>query len=375
MLAAMVLAAWTARAGGGYTVVSETGPANNRINIVFLGDGYTADQIDTAYAQHVEDVMAHFFDAGEDPFPRYRNFFNIYRVDVVSNESGADIPAEGITRDTALDATYSFGGGPDRLLYVNDGKASAAMQSALAGSGIMPRMKLITVNETRYGGGGAQFAVFAGGNALAGELALHEMGHSFAGLADEYVDANHTSSEYHGWEPYQPNVTADSTGAKWSQWLGYEDSLGTVGAYEGAMNYGLGVYRATPTSKMRALNQKFNAVAREQFILDIYNLDLSADLVVLSACNTALGTNIRGEGLVGLVRGFMYAGAARVAASLWSVDDESTAGLMKEFYRGMYERGRSPAAALREAQMTLWRSTRWNRPYYWAGFILQGDYR
>lgn len=108
---------------------------------------------------------------------------------------------------------------------------------------------------------------------------------------------------------------------------------------------------------------------------DIYNLKLQADLVVLSACQTALGQEIRGEGLVGLTRGFMYAGAARVVASLWSVDDRATSVLMQRFYRHMISGGMSPAAALRQAQSEMSREARWQDPYYWAAFSLQGEWR
>ncbi|HEX6864618.1 MAG TPA: CHAT domain-containing protein, partial [Thermoanaerobaculia bacterium] len=108
---------------------------------------------------------------------------------------------------------------------------------------------------------------------------------------------------------------------------------------------------------------------------DIYNLELRADLVVLSACQTALGQEIRGEGLVGLTRGFMYAGAARVLASLWSVDDRATSVLMERFYRHMVSSGMSPAAALRQAQVEMSRNPDWQSPYYWAGFSLQGEWR
>jgi CHAT domain-containing protein/Tfp pilus assembly protein PilF len=108
---------------------------------------------------------------------------------------------------------------------------------------------------------------------------------------------------------------------------------------------------------------------------DIYNLQLNADLVVLSACQTALGKEVRGEGLVGLTRGFMYAGAARVLASLWSVEDRATAKLMASFYRGMLQENLSPAAALRRAQLELSRDPNWESPYYWAGFSLQGEWR
>ena len=110
-------------------------------------------------------------------------------------------------------------------------------------------------------------------------------------------------------------------------------------------------------------------------LADIYNLKLSADLVVLSACETALGKQISGEGLVGLTRGFMYAGAPRVIASLWKVDDVATSELMERFYRGMLKEGKRPAAALRQAQLEMWRQKRWEAPYYWGAFTLQGEWK
>ena len=108
---------------------------------------------------------------------------------------------------------------------------------------------------------------------------------------------------------------------------------------------------------------------------EIYNLKLNADLVVLSGCRTALGSEIKGEGLVGLTRGFMYAGTARVVASLWDVRDEATSELMSRFYERMFKDRMKPAAALRAAQVSLWRERRWSAPYFWAGFILQGEWR
>jgi CHAT domain-containing protein len=106
---------------------------------------------------------------------------------------------------------------------------------------------------------------------------------------------------------------------------------------------------------------------------DIYNLRLPVDLVVLSACSTAIGKEVHGEGLIGLVRGFMYAGSRRVLATLWKVDDEATSALMKHFYAGMFVRRLSPAAALRHAQLELMKVERWRDPFYWAAFVLQGD--
>jgi CHAT domain-containing protein len=108
---------------------------------------------------------------------------------------------------------------------------------------------------------------------------------------------------------------------------------------------------------------------------EIYNLRLSADLVVLSACQTGLGKEVRGEGLIGLVRGFMYAGSPRVMASLWQVDDAATATLMKRFYRGILQEKLSPAAALRAAQIEMLGKKHWQSPYYWGAFALQGEWK
>lgn len=108
---------------------------------------------------------------------------------------------------------------------------------------------------------------------------------------------------------------------------------------------------------------------------DVFNLSLTADLVVLSGCRTALGKEIRGEGIAGLTRAFMYAGAPRVVASLWNVNDAATAELMKRFYQGMLGPGKmSPPAALRSAQLSLLKERRWSAPYYWAAFVIQGEW-
>lgn len=105
---------------------------------------------------------------------------------------------------------------------------------------------------------------------------------------------------------------------------------------------------------------------------DIYNLNLPAEMVVLSACETALGREVRGEGLIGLTRAFMYAGAARVLASLWNVDDVATAELMSRFYKAVEQDGMSYPAALRQAQIQMWKQKRWHDPYYWGQFQMQG---
>jgi CHAT domain-containing protein len=107
---------------------------------------------------------------------------------------------------------------------------------------------------------------------------------------------------------------------------------------------------------------------------DVFNLKLPAELIVLSACETGLGKDVKGEGLVGLTRGFMYAGARRVIVSLWNVNDKATASLMQRVYAGILKTNKTPASSLRAAQIEMWRQKQWQAPYYWAGFVLQGEW-
>ena len=124
------------------------------------------------------------------------------------------------------------------------------------------------------------------------------------------------------------------------------------------------------------VNEEGERIGGLLLLPDIFNLNLSsAELVVLSACHTIAGKERRGEGIVGLTRGFMYAGAGRVVVSLWEVDDEATAKLMEIFYQNMLQEGFAPTAALRAAQLEISEKRKWQNPYYWAGFLLQGEYQ
>jgi CHAT domain-containing protein len=106
---------------------------------------------------------------------------------------------------------------------------------------------------------------------------------------------------------------------------------------------------------------------------DIYRLQLNADLVVLGACRTGLGKQLRGEGMIGLSRGFIYAGVPRVVVSLWDVPDQETAQLMQSFYRNLLKQKLPVGAALRQAQVEMWERAESNAPFFWAAFSLQGD--
>jgi len=108
---------------------------------------------------------------------------------------------------------------------------------------------------------------------------------------------------------------------------------------------------------------------------DIYNLDMPADLVVLSVCDSAVGRSVGGEGAANLARAFFYAGTRRVVASLWPVDDRASAAFMRAFYGALIGGGKRPQDALAEAQRQLRQNPRWRAPYFWSGYVLQGDWR
>ena len=251
-----------------YSTLIDKGPSDNRVDIVFLGDGYTASEIDTNYVDHINAMLDHTFHELEDPYPRYENYFNVHRINTVSNESGADKPPEGIFVDTAFDAYY-YCGNIERLLCVSTAKVGAELATELSGAPFTAEVKIVTVNDTKYGGSGGTYAVYAGGNSAATEVALHELAHSFNRLADEYF----SPGTYTGGEPGEPNVTKSATGDKWSHWIGYDQpGIGVIGAYEGARYFQNGLYRPSNNSKMRSLGVPFDAVSREKIILDIYDL-------------------------------------------------------------------------------------------------------
>ncbi|MCG8456799.1 MAG: CHAT domain-containing protein, partial [Holophagales bacterium] len=167
-------------------------------------------------------------------------------------------------------------------------------------------------------------------------------------------------------------------------------ALGVEASREAVSNPELGRYRILHLATHAELDverpemsrlvfSRFDAQGRPRephlFAHELHGLRLPAELVVLSACSSALGKELRGEGLIGLTQGFFAAGAARVVVSLWPVEDRATAALMHELYRSLWVDGLPPAAALRQAQLTIRNQPGWRAPYYWAGFVLQGEWR
>ncbi len=240
--------------------IQQTGASDQRFDLVFVGDGYTASELVT-YHGHVVDKWNEL--SAVEPFRSYKRYFNVWQVNVVSNESGVDNdPSLGVARDTALDMGFWCQGREvtvERLLCVNETKANQF--AALA-----PQADQVIAlgNTTKYGGAGGGVATAAGGNAQAGQIAIHELGHSIGGLADEY---DYPYDRYTGPDPTEPNATSDPTGAKWSHYLGQiSPDGGTVGAYEGSRYYKFGLYRPTENSIMRTLGREFNLIGRDAMI-------------------------------------------------------------------------------------------------------------
>jgi len=253
------------------TTILDNGPPSNRIDLVFVGDGYVLNELGN-YEVHCQTALNTLL--AQEPFVTYRNLFNAHRVDVVSNMSGVDNdPVEGIDRDTALDMGF-FCSGIERLLCVDVAKAKDCAAAA-------PEVDqlLAVANSSKYGGAGytgSDVATYSGGNSAAPEIAIHEMGHSLGELADEYDYGDGTT--YAGPELVERNVSIldaaamAAAGTKWASWLGDPGFGfdGLVSTFEGAYYTQYGIYRPTIASKMRVLGRPFNLPSCEGLILDFY---------------------------------------------------------------------------------------------------------
>lgn len=276
------------------------GSTANRVNIGYAGDGYTADEL-VNLPGHVEKSVSYLESGAEAarPYSRYRNFFNIYCIDVISGESGISrAPRYGEEQTVVVDNALGGSRDDDRLGWVDHRKAGSLFSQAA--SSIEPgefHWPFVVLNNPEYHNSGGRHVVFSYN--FGREIGLHEAGHGFHNLADEY----YSDGEYSGDEPWQVNVTADPTGAKWSHWIGYTDSdtiLGTVGVYEGAIYTSKGAYRPTPNSKMGWTSDpapaSFNAICREKVILDIYDIvdvaDSFADTSVVYTTPTDLYVSV-----------------------------------------------------------------------------------
>lgn len=264
--------------------VESNGPVSNRVDIVFVGDGFQAAQMQW-WASVVAERWATM--ASREPIVSYRRYFNAHRVDVESFDAGVDNdPSQGIARSTALDMGF-WCGGTERLLCVNTSKAAAAAANAPQWDQIVA-----VANSSKYGGAGYpanEISTFSGFNVQSLEVALHEFGHSFGDLADEY-DYGAGSSTYTGPEPSSINLTTlteaqmQAAASKWVAWLGISlPTVGVHGSFEGGGYYPLGMRRPTLNSLMRTLNQPFNGPGLEQMIVVLHRQTKMLDSAVPAA--------------------------------------------------------------------------------------------
>lgn len=240
--------------------VEVNGPSASRFDLVFVGDGYTESQLGT-FSQHVQSTFAEIMSI--EPFKSHRRQFNVWQVNVPSPQSGVDNdPRFGINRDTALDMGF-WCGNTERLLCVNETKAN---QYAAQAADV--EQVLALANSTKHGGAGGGVATASGGSPSAGQTAVHELGHSIGGLADEYDNGG--GDLYTGPEPQQINVstyqrtTMAWRRAKWYRWLGQNTpDGGVIDTYQGAYYYRRGIHRPSHNSIMRTLGSQFNLPGRE----------------------------------------------------------------------------------------------------------------
>lgn len=284
----LLAAALFAAAAGAEPVstIRKNGPAANRVDIVILGDGYTSSEIDK-YKADVTNMLDDFF--AQQPFKDYRRYFNVHRINVTSNQSGADHPEIDSYVDTALDASYNCGG-IQRLLCVDTSKVYAVVDRSVPAN--KRDIILVLVNDGEWGGAGGAIAV-ASTHPDVVELVLHELGHSFGLLADEYESSPPACNN--SIEPAQVNVTLETRRSKikWNTgggppkgWIRKSTNLPTGGAtdgvpglYEGGKYCATGVYRPTSGSKMRFTGQPFEQINEEQLVKRIYNFVSPIDSV------------------------------------------------------------------------------------------------
>lgn len=271
--------------------IVDNGNAMNRVDITILGDGYTAAEMQK-YRDDVQRLMTAFFN--NDPFRVYGNFFNVHRIDVVSSQSGADHPEKNSFVNTALDATYNCNA-TQRLICINFTKANTIVSNSVAAS--QRDIVFVIVNDEEYGGSGGPIAVTSTHPDVL-ELILHELGHSFGLLADEYGGPPPPNC-INNVEPSAANATkaTDRALIKWNHWIDASTPLptqtmtqGLPGIYQGAAYCDGGLYRPTFESKMRVLGQPFEQVNTEQLIKRIYNHVSPIDASEPSATEITLTT-------------------------------------------------------------------------------------
>jgi hypothetical protein len=260
----------------------------NRINLAMIGDGYQMEELESLYQVTVSDTLDYFFTHPKSaPYPRYRSFFNVFRIDIASNESGVDDLERGIDRDTPLGGENGCTDWTIGICGANWSLVHEAFDLAETSADFVADLRLVLLNDDSYNAAAhypaeGTLPIYSANYQGAWDMrdiALHEGAHAWHYLADEYGG---DSGIYPYGEPTEVNVSKDASGAKWSEWLGYVMPDGAVvGAYEGGRYYDRGIFRPTVSSKMNGgpadchnLDNDcgHNAVGIQKIILDIYRL-------------------------------------------------------------------------------------------------------
>jgi len=249
--------------------ILDTGPTDQRINLVFLGDGYRGDEL----GKFREDAVGLLdYLLATPPYTTYRSYFNAFIIFVASNESGADHPETNTYRDTYFNSSYNCSNIQRLICFTGDGstKAVGLLQT------FVPEYDLpvLIVNDEIYGGAGGFFAITST-NDEARNIVVHETGHAFAGLADTYENGN-----LPGHEAYNTTAETDRNLIKWRHWFVDNTQIPTpensnfsqvIGLFEGAVYNRKGWWRPKLTCMMRTLGEPFCEVCQEHHIRALYN--------------------------------------------------------------------------------------------------------
>ena len=250
--------------------VQNNGPRSQRINFVFLSEGYTAAQL-PAFAGHVNTAINYLF--SREPWQRYRSYCNVFRIEIASTQSGTDNGIAGTAVTTYFNSGFNTPGVTQLLTIDETGQNRAyALMNTHVPEYDVP---IVIVNDRKYGGSGGSIAITST-NSSSAQITEHEIGHSFANLADEY------DNDYPEYTPSEkPNNTAETSRSliKWRSWIDAttplptpeDDDFGSaVGLFEGSMYRTVGQYRPHDNSLMRSLNRPTGAVNSQQIVISIY---------------------------------------------------------------------------------------------------------
>ncbi len=260
--------------------VRQNGNSANRVDIVIMGDGYTAAGLQQ-YGVDVEALTTALF--SQEPFRTYQRYFNVHRIDVVSAQSGSDHPASGVWRETTLQSTYDCAG-ITRLICVDQRAVNDVLVRSVSADS--RDIVVVLVNDPEYGGSGGAVSV-ASVHPAVSEIMLHELGHTFGFLADEYETESYLCDA--STEPTAPNITIepDRRLIKWRQWITAETPVpteaaatGVPGLYAGGEHCPQGKYRPTYDSKMRSLDRPFEQINSEALTKHLYDFVSPIDEVL-----------------------------------------------------------------------------------------------